>query len=85
MNWEPRSTYSVADFAWIARLDETDEDMDWMKHVVAIRDLQVLNVNALLQHCPIPGSEAMAFFVKFSKSFETGFAEYPRSLILAQS
>ena len=72
VNWEARSTYSVADFAWIARLDETDEDMNWMKHVVAIRDLQVLSMNALLQHCPTPGSEAMAFFVKFSKSIETG-------------
>ena len=40
MNWEPRSTYRVAEFARIARLDEMDEDMDQMKHVVTIRDLQ---------------------------------------------
>ena len=85
VNWEPKSSYSVADFAWIARLDEMDEDMDWMKHVVAIKDLKVLNVKALLQHCPIPGSKAMAFFVKFSASIETGFAEYLRSLMLARS
>ena len=80
-----KSTYSKADFAMMARLDEMDEDMEWMKHIVAIKGLQVLNVKALLQHCPIPGSKAMAFFVNFSASIETGFAEYLRSLMVAQS
>lgn len=83
--WKQKSTYSKADFALIARLDEMDEDMEWMKHVVAIKDLRVLNVKALLQHCPVPGSKAMAFFVNFSASIETGFAEYLRSLMVAKS
>lgn len=83
--WKQNGTYSKADFALIARLDEMDEDMEWMKHVVAIKDLQILNVKALLQHCPIPGSKAMAFFVNFSASIEKGFAEYLRSLMVAQS
>ena len=83
--WKQKSTYSKADFALIAKLDEMDEDMEWMKHVVAIKELQVLNVKALLQHCPIPGSKAMAFFVNFSASIEMGFAEYLRSLMVAQS
>ena len=83
--WKQKSTYSKADFALIARLDEMDEDMEWMKHVVAIKDLQVLNVKALLQHCPVPGSKAMAFFVNFSASIEIGFAEYLRSLMVAKS
>lgn len=83
--WKQKSTYSKEDFALIARLDEMDEDMEWMKHVVAIKDLQVLNVKALLQHCPIPSSKAMAFFVNFSASIEIGFAEYLRSLMIAQS
>ena len=79
------STYSMADFALIAKSDEMDENMEWMKHVAAIKELQVLNVKALLQHCPVPGSKAMAFFVNFSASIETGFAEYLRSLMVAQS
>ena len=83
--WKQKSTYSKADFALIARLDEMDEDMEWMKHCVAIKGLQVLNVKAILQHCPIPGSKAMAFFVNFSASIETGFAEYLRSLMVGQS
>lgn len=83
--WKQKSTWSKADFAMIAKLDEMDEDMEWMKHVIAIKDLQVLNVKALLQHCPIPSSKAMAFFVNFSASIEIGFAEYLRSLMVAQS
>ena len=83
--WKQKSTYSKADFSLIAKLDEMDEDMEWMKHVVAIKDLHVLNVKALLQHCPIPGSKAMAFFINFSASIEKGFAEYLRSLMVAQS
>ena len=83
--WKQKSTYSKADFALIARMDEMDEDMEWMKNVVAIKGLQVLNVKALLQHCPVPGSKAMAFFVNFSASIETGFADYLRSLMVAKS
>lgn len=83
--WKQNSTYSMADFSVIARLDEMEEDMEWMKHVAAIKGLQVLNVKALLQHCPIPGSKAMAFFVNFSASIETGFADYLRSHMVAQS
>ena len=85
MYWKQKSTYSMGDFAFIAKLGEMDEDMGWMKHVVAIKDLQILNVKALLQHCPIPSSKAMAFFVNFSASIETGFAEYLRSLMVARS
>lgn len=59
--------------------------MEWMKHVAAIKELQVLNVRALLQHCPVPCSKAMAFFVNCSARIETGFADYLRSLMIAQS
>ena len=74
----------MADFALIAKSDGMDEDMEWMKHVAAIKELEVLNVRALLQHRPVPGSNAMAFFVNSSASIETGFAEYLRSLMVAQ-
>ena len=36
-----KNTYSIADFALIARLDKMDEHMEWMEHVVAIKNLQV--------------------------------------------
>ena len=85
LHWKQDSTYTKADFAMISKLQECEADMEWAKQVTAIGGLQVLNVNALLEHCPIPGSRAMAFFVNFSASIEEGFTEYLRSHMVAQS
>lgn len=85
LHWKQNSTYTKADFAIISRLQECEDDMEWVKQVTAIRGLQVLNVKALLEHCPIPGSKAMAFFVNFSASIEKGFTEYLRSHMLVQA
>ena len=85
LHWKQNSTYTKADFAIISRLQECEDDMDWVKHVTAIKGLQVLNVKALLEHCPIPGSKAMAFFVNFSASIEKGFTEYLRSYMVAHA
>ena len=38
--WKQNSTYSKADFALIARLDEIDEDMEWTKHVVRFAGIE---------------------------------------------
>ena len=51
--WKQKRTYSKADFALIARLDEMDEDMGWMKDVATIKDLQVLNVSYLWELCSV--------------------------------
>ena len=83
LHWKQNSIYTKADFATIARLKECEDDMEWVKHVAAIKGLQVLNVRALLEHCPIPGSKAMAFFINFSASIEKGFTEYLRSRMVA--
>lgn len=74
--------YTKADFALISKLEDMDEDMEWVRHFGAIKGLRVLNVKALLEHCPIPGSKKMAFFVNFSASIEKGFTDYLRSLML---
>lgn len=84
LHWKQNSTYTKADFALITKLEECEDDMEWVKQVAAIKGLQVLNVKALLEHCPIPGSKAMAFFVNFSASIEKGFTEYLRSHMVAQ-
>lgn len=84
LHWKQTHTYNKSDFGTISKLQEMDEDMEWVKHTVAITGLKVLNVKALLEHCPIPGSKAMAFFVNFSASIEKGFTEYLRSHMVAQ-
>ena len=81
LQWKQRHTLSKSDFRLITNLEEMEEDMEWVNHVTAIKGLQTLNVQALLEHCPIPGSKKMAFFVNFSASIEKGFADYLRSLM----
>ena len=85
LHWKQRHTYTKSDFSVISKLDEMEEDMEWVRHVGAIKGLQALNVHALLEHCPIPGSKKMAFFVNFSASIEKGFAEYLKSLMFTQA
>ncbi|MCJ1277392.1 hypothetical protein MMC21_005204 [Puttea exsequens] len=84
LHWKQTYTFDKSDFGTISKLKEMDDDMEWVKHVSAIKGLQVLNVKALLEHCPIPGSKAMAFFVNFSASIEKGFTDYLRSHMVAQ-
>lgn len=85
LHWNQKHTYTKSDFGLISRLEEMEEDMEWVRHTVAIKGLQVLNVKALLEHCPIPGSKKMAFFVSFSASIEKGFTDYLKSLMFAQA
>ena len=84
-HWKQKNTYSKSDFDFIARFGEAEEQMDWVRELVAIKGLQVLHVRAVLEHCPIPSSKAMAFFVNFSASIEKGFAEYLKSLMVSRS
>ena len=85
LHWKQTHTYDKGDFGTISKLQEMEDDMEWVKHVVAIKGLQTLNVKALLEHCPVPGSKAMAFFVNFSASIEKGFTEYLRLHMVAQA
>ncbi|MCJ1450447.1 hypothetical protein MMC28_000778 [Mycoblastus sanguinarius] len=81
-HWKQRSTYTKEDFRFLSKFDEMEEQMEWVKEIAAIKGLKVLNVKAVLEHCPIPSSKAMAFFVNFSASIEKGFAEYLKSLMV---
>ncbi|KAL2046259.1 hypothetical protein N7G274_001706 [Stereocaulon virgatum] len=84
LHWKQNSTYTKVDFALISKLKECEDDMGWVKQVAAIKGLQVLNVKAVLEHCPIPSSKAMAFFVNFSASIEEGFTDYLKSHMVTQ-
>lgn len=64
---------------------ENHEEMEWAKQVSAVKGLRTLNVKEVMEHCPIPTSEAMQFFIKFSASIETGFAEYMKDLMIKGS
>jgi hypothetical protein len=72
--WAAADTFEKADFNTITKFDS----MDWVKQLVTIRGLQMLDIKAHLEHCAPPRSNAIAFFVNFSASIERGFAEYLR-------
>ena len=72
---EAPETFQSEDFRMISDL----EGMEWVNEIATITDLHVLDVKAHLAHCPVPTSDAMAFFIHFSSSIETGFAEYLRA------
>lgn len=78
--WDRVSTYSAADFSLLKGL----EGMEWMQYIEEINGLQELDVQAVIEHCPpVTSSTAMANYVRFSASVETGLAEYLKERMLA--
>lgn len=58
------------------------EGMEWVGHLTGIRGLRELGVRAIVEHCPPPVSERMAFWVAFSKSVEGGFGEFVKEVMV---
>lgn len=58
------------------------EGMEWVGQLAGIRGLRELRVRAIVEHCPPPMSERMAFWVAFSKSVEGGFGEFVRGIMV---
>lgn len=71
--WDSVATYSASDFRVLKEL----ESMEWLREILAIRGVQDVDVNGVIEHCP-PGtnSNAMAEYIRFSASVEGGFAEF---------
>ncbi|MCJ1376811.1 hypothetical protein MMC20_008056 [Loxospora ochrophaea] len=81
MEWEAKDHYEKSDFTTISEF----EGMEWMRQLSTIKGLQDLDIKAHMQHCPPPCSNAMAFFINFSASIETGFAEYLKEQMVAKA
>jgi hypothetical protein len=54
-------------------------DLEWADQLKQIKGLKEVNVKAAVEHCPLPSSEGMRFWVAFSRSVESGFADWVRS------
>ena len=71
--WDKVSKYSASDFELLQGM----EGMEWMQYLLEINKLQELDVQAVIEHCPpCTSSSAMANYVRFSASVETGFRDY---------
>ena len=77
--WDRIARYTAPDF----KIIKDGDGMQWMQYLLEIRDLDKLDVCAVVEHCP-PGtnSMAMAGFIRFSASIETGFAQFLREQLL---
>lgn len=57
-------------------------DLKWVDQLFELKGIREVSVKPLLEHCPGPVSEAMAFWIVFSKSVEGGFAEWLRGTMI---
>lgn len=48
-------------------------DLEWVEQLMAVRGVKDVRVRAIVEVCPPPRIEAMAFWVAVSKSVEGGF------------
>lgn len=76
--WDFLPPYDMAEFGYMR---ETD-GMEWIQDVLNIKGLERLDVDAVVEHCPPPMSQAMARYVKFSASIDSTFAGYLKGQML---
>ncbi|TKA23360.1 hypothetical protein B0A50_07568 [Salinomyces thailandicus] len=71
--WDRVARYTAQDFQLLRSLG----GMEWMQYLLEIQNLQELDVQAVVEHCPpATNSTAMAEYIRFSASVETGFRDF---------
>ncbi|KAF2263715.1 hypothetical protein CC78DRAFT_533727 [Lojkania enalia] len=86
--WDAVVPLTCADFEVLRRVKREGYagvggvDLEWAEQLIGLKGLKDIHVRALVEHCPPPRSETMAFWVAFSKSVEDGFAEWVRSFMV---
>lgn len=77
--WDRIPTYCARDFDLLKDV----AGMEWMQYLMEFKGLQELDVHAVVEHCPpATNSMAMAGYIRFSASVETGFAQFIRGQLL---
>ena len=76
-----KDTFVKSDFNFITLF----ENMEWVRHLLAVRGLKRLDIRTIWEACPMPTSNALGFFVNFSASIEKGFAEYLREKMVTSA
>ncbi len=71
--WDRVATYTPQDFDLLKDAD----GMQWLQYLLEFKNLYELDVNAIVEHCAhATNSMAMANFIRFSASIESGFSKY---------
>lgn len=86
--WNDVSPITASDFEVLTRVKKEwgsevgGVDLEWVEQLMGVKGLRELNIRGVVEHCPPPRSEIMAFWVAFSKSIEGGFEEWVRSVMI---
>lgn len=56
--------------------------LGWVRQLMTIKGLRDVHVRAIIEHCPPPSSEMMAFWVEYSKSIDGPFGEWIRRVMV---
>ncbi|KAF2788247.1 hypothetical protein K505DRAFT_286450 [Melanomma pulvis-pyrius CBS 109.77] len=86
--WSGVSPITASDFEVLTRVKKEwgseggGVDLEWVEQLMGVKGLRKLNIRGVVEHCPPPRSEIMAFWVAFSKSIEGGFEEWVRSVMI---
>ncbi|KAH9844859.1 hypothetical protein Tdes44962_MAKER01406 [Teratosphaeria destructans] len=77
--WDGVPVYDQHDMALLSGL----EGYEWMRDLLAFRGLQEVDVQAVVEHCAPGGtSRALAGYIRFSASVESGFKGFLREQLL---
>ena len=77
--WDRIPTWTAQDFKLLREM----EGMQWLQYLLEVKGLQELDVTPIIEHCPpATNSMAMANYIRFSASVETGFAQFLRERLL---
>jgi hypothetical protein len=83
LGWDGLPKYSPADFKTLSSVKY--EPLEWVWELLSVKGIRNLIVSSEIRHCPPSHSSAMAFFVAFSASIETAFAEFLRAEMMLAS
>jgi hypothetical protein len=94
IGWDAITPITAADYVTMTRMSREwggggtfgGVDLEWAEQLMEIKGLKTLNVKALVEHCPRPVSEKLAFWVAFSKSIEEGgFGEWVKGVMVSDA
>jgi hypothetical protein len=78
--WEGIPEYTPRDFRLLSRY----EPFEWIRQLAAIESLEELEVLSEIRPCPPLRSNAMALFIAFSASIDTGLTKFLKAEMLGE-
>lgn len=70
--WDMVPTFKLEHYDFVKSM----EGMEWIEHLLTVKGLERVEVDAVIEHCPLPRSAAMARYIQFSASIESSFADF---------